>query len=54
MQIYDVFFLFWKYFVYKVSVANKKLNKKEKKMKKQIGLFTAILFAVSTLMVSCS
>ena len=23
-------------------------------MKKQIGLFTAILFAVSTLMVSCS
>jgi len=31
----------------------KKINK-EKKMKKQIGLFTAILFAVSTLMVSCS
>ena len=55
MQIYDVFFfvLVQKYFVYKVCVANKKLNKKEKKMKKQISLFTAILFAVSTLMMAC-
>ena len=52
MQIYGVFFLFKNIWFTKFALQIK-IKGKEKKMKKQIGLFTAILFAVSTLMVGC-
>lgn len=52
MQINGVFFLFKNIWFTKFALQIK-IKGKEKKMKKQIGLFTAILFAVSTLMVGC-